>query len=102
MSTSETTDGSCARPTSTADETSRSSVVSRKRAYTPGGPVDGRKRLKRKAEASQFPQIPFDVLDKILTCILDTQVGLLFSALTAALDSRILMSFWTRRQVASP
>lgn len=31
--------------------------------------------MKRNAGAGQFPQIPFDVLDKILTCILDTQAG---------------------------
>lgn len=60
---------------STADETSKPSAVYRKRGYTPGEPVTGAKRAKRRAHAGQFPQLPYDVLDKILTCILETQAG---------------------------
>lgn len=62
---------------STADETSKPSAASRKRGYVPGEPVSRRdgKRLKRREWSGAFPDIPYDVLDRILTCILETQVG---------------------------
>jgi hypothetical protein len=61
---------------STDDGTAKSSAVSRKRAYVPGEAVTNSKRNgKRARQRPDFPEIPYDVLDKILTCILDTQVG---------------------------
>lgn len=63
---------------STADETLKSSAVSRKRGYVPGEPVacrDGKRCKRRAGSFIPFPDIPFDVLDKILNCILETQVG---------------------------
>lgn len=41
----------------------------------PGGPVQSRKRVRSREGAGQFPELPFDVLDKILACILDSQAG---------------------------
>ena len=73
---------SCEKPMSTAEGTSKSSaacetaVVCRKRGYIPGGPVTGTgKRPRRKERTGSFPHIPYDVLDKILQTILDTQAG---------------------------
>lgn len=63
---------------STADETSKSSAVCRKRGYIPGEPVakrDGKRCKKGTARSSPFPDIPSDVLDKILACMLETQAG---------------------------
>ena len=60
---------------STDGGTAKSSAACKKRAYVPGEPVNSKRNGKRARQRPDFPEIPYDVLDKILTCILDTQVG---------------------------